>query len=392
MAFDRARFQPLSFDMANPFLTGVEKGSNIMGDIIDSYYKNKEKKKIIEERELANALSREQLPFAKQMSEQKLKEQLLSNALKEVEAQNAPEVAQSDLAYKKARTMREEKMANDPFGGHALTGLAGENLSLKKLIDYYGKDSKEGIALQNQADVRAQKEAAMLKKNELANKAFNRNSMSTADKDAWDAQMRGLGYDEQAIQEAANQGMTLKEAASIKGYNGDDPSSWPQSVYHLSPENRTRVQRSDMALAELEAVEPLITAAIAPYSRRFGDGVSPKQVLDSFTGNNKRGVARFLAANAMQPELAGIRVNAMAGNVGEGAIDRIIEKSLGKIKVYESQIDSETYTMMQEEIQNMIRAMADARKDYANEDVNASRKSGSSQAENDPNDPAGLFK
>lgn len=142
MAFDRPRFQPLSFEMANPFLSGIEKGSNIVGDVIDSYYANKEKKKLIEQRELANSLMREEQPFARGMAEQKLKQSTLANQISEQELADKPQMNAADLAYKMAQAKKAETESNAPFGGQNLTGEAQRALGLELLKQQYGEDSE----------------------------------------------------------------------------------------------------------------------------------------------------------------------------------------------------------------------------------------------------------
>lgn len=86
-------FEPLTFDQANPFLTGVQRGEQLVGGGLEN-----------QQRALANALAKAQLPYAAPSAQAQLQAQQLANALKQNDLNYAPQMSQADLAYKQAQT------------------------------------------------------------------------------------------------------------------------------------------------------------------------------------------------------------------------------------------------------------------------------------------------
>lgn len=90
---------------------------------------------------LAQQLIAEQ--FAKPQAEQDLRKSELANRLAEIQARFAEPKAQSDLNYTQAQIDKMQREQSDPFGGHHLTGIAGEIFSdelIKKINpDLYQK-------------------------------------------------------------------------------------------------------------------------------------------------------------------------------------------------------------------------------------------------------------
>ncbi len=195
----------------------------------------------------------------------------------------------------------------------------------------------------------------------------------------------------------------IDSAGSIKANEPVMPKIRPVSgqvdkIYPATSATRTSIQTAEGALSEEEWIAPIITDAMAPYSRKFA-GYSPKQMVDALSGDSQKidKVAKFYAARALQPEIAGIRSRMTAGSSAHEALKEIQSAALNKIKVLESEVSEEAYSKAQNYISEWIGGMTRARvnamkgvKTNQSSPAPSSAASSSSVMQND--DPLGLKK
>lgn len=197
------------------------------------------------------------------------------------------------------------------------------------------------------------------------------------------AQAAGLGYSPEEASSLLLSGKTIQDLAREKGF--PDLNKLPSPIFALTAPGRTQLQRRQQALAELNAVSSDMRDAISYYQPRI-KGNSPRQIVDALKGTNKDKQAKFLAAKALQPELAAIRLRMANGNVGIEAIREMVNASLGKIDVPESLVGSDVYSKAQDYIDKWINKMAEAANKQATQ---IKAQSGTSIAAED--DPLGIL-
>src|SRR5258708_4741200 len=72
-----------------------------------------------------------------------LERQKYQNALLQSQAQFAPQMESSKNALMEAQAKRQNALANLPFGGEQLPGIAGQIVALENIKNKYGEDSKQ---------------------------------------------------------------------------------------------------------------------------------------------------------------------------------------------------------------------------------------------------------
>lgn len=188
----------------------------------------------------------------------------------------------------------------------------------------------------------------------LASKAYT--SMPSIEKEYSISQARAFGYTGEQASKLFNEGYDLAALAKLKGYDADNPSSWPMARGAPTTAIQTRIQRANSTLAALEAIDPEISAAYATYSPRFAN-ISPGLIKDMLTGENPDKQAEILAAYALYPELQALRINAQGGNVGEGAIAHMADASFARLNTLQLSPNSTVYQKVQKRIMNYMKKM-----------------------------------
>lgn len=188
----------------------------------------------------------------------------------------------------------------------------------------------------------------------LAGKAYN--SMPSVEKEYAISQARAFGYTGEQASKLFNQGYDLASMAQSKGYDGGNPSSWPVARGAPTTAIQTRIQRANSTLAGLDAVEPEIAAAYAPYAQRF-NGVSPSLIKDMMTGENQDKQAEAFAAYALYPEINALRINAQGGNVGHGAIQHMAGAAFSKFNTLGLSPNSYVYQKAMKRMNELIKKM-----------------------------------
>jgi hypothetical protein len=161
-----------------------------------------------------------------------------------------------------------------------------------------------------------------------------------------------LGIRPDELVQGMASGKTFDQIANEHGF-GTEEAHNAAAKYLPTSQNVTRENTRQKNLAELNVLEKHVSDAMAPYISTYFD-YSPKQVADAFGGKNQDDLAKYLAARALQPELASLRIKAMEGNIGQGAIEEIVHSALGKSKILQSQVTPQVYRKMNHYINDWI--------------------------------------
>ncbi|MGN6347045.1 MAG: hypothetical protein ACTHME_05020 [Candidatus Nitrosocosmicus sp.] len=170
------------------------------------------------------------------------------------------------------------------------------------------------------------------------------------------AQVAGMGVDPSQASALLNSGHSISSIAQSLGL---DPNNLPTPIYAASNGTVQLIQRRNQAIKEINTIQPQITSAMAPYSRRFSD-YSPSQIADAIKGDDPDQQARFLAARALNPEMASLRLKAMGGNIGIEAIKEVNNQSMGNIKSFQGLVSPKVYTSAQNYVDQWINQGANA--------------------------------
>lgn len=226
-----------------------------------------------------------------------------------------------------------------------------------------GSPNGQGFNVNSLVQALIQKPMTDLQYKQTLTKVMNQNlmgkpftSMPTVEKEYAISQARGMGYTGEQASKMFNQGYDLSSMAKAKGYDPDNPSSWPAAKGAPTTAIQTRIQRANSTIAALNAVEPTISASYAHYSPRFAN-VSPALIKDMLAGENPDAQADALAAYALYPEIAALRINAMGGNVGEGAIQHIADAAYSRLNTLGISPNSNVYQKVQKKVGQLIRQM-----------------------------------
>lgn len=379
-----ASFPILSFDQANPGLAGVGAAQNIIGQQFMNALNNQRAQQLamqnqylpqslqqqLQAEQLKNALSQVDLKYADPMAAAKLKEQQANTSLKQFNLQHPlltmPGVAGQLGAYQYLRDGDAKASPNSAgsagapgFTGSPQVGGVGMNLpgwyNMGNGSPSSSPSSLSDILMNSlNTQMRAQSAKAQLDIKRAGGYEFSRLPIDF--KNQVIAQAQGLGY---APEEAMNQlmsGKTIQDLAIARGF---DPNNMPDPIYGLTSASRNQLQRRQTALAEINSLGNKISDAMAPYARRFS-GYSPLQVSQALGGEKEDDQAKFLAARALQPELAAIRIRMANGNVGIEAIRELTSTSMGNINVMQSLVSPSVYRQASKYIDQWLNDAANA--------------------------------
>lgn len=178
-------------------------------------------------------------------------------------------------------------------------------------------------------------------------------SMNDAQKAHTAGVANAIGIPPHELMAELNRGKSFQEVAKERGYSVEDLRKVvPKSIPTTS--NITQQKSQDAAEAGLATIEDRMGDWMAPYIQTFRD-YSILQTVDALKGESKEKQAKYLAARALQPEVSLMRLNAMGGNVTQGAVNEMIKKTLGEAKVVQAFIEPEVYVLMQKYIQETLK-------------------------------------
>jgi hypothetical protein len=294
---------------------------------------------------------------AKMKREAEAKE--LANQLAQYKVQEEPQRFRTEQDYKKALM---DKARNALQGG----GLKGSgDVQNQLMIDSLRKtnpDEAERLQKVHDANMKFKSDRAENQKSYANSIAWR--SLPAAEKQRNIAYGVGMNADATATAQALASGKTLADIANDKGYT----LSEVKPSYPLSGAEIKDVRKRNAFNKEMGTLDKRITEGMAPYSQKVR-GLSFQQVLDSLDELKEPGVekqqklAKFLAARALAPELAALRLNAMGGRVGIEGIRHLTDVSQGTATALHGLIDEDTYKEFQK---YMTQYIDEAVKSYTN--------------------------
>lgn len=322
-----------------------------------------------------------QLKMQEMQQEFNRKNQLFPEELKKY--QNANQLAQMELEQYKPKTEAETayknalinkmnfQQANPLYGQPGIAGQIGAAQISSPEISQ--------LILQSIGKTQEQRQArADLDKKRAEGYTFN--SLPMPERQYLLAQAAGVGIEPNEAAARFNKGETIEQMALASGYN---PQDMPEPVYPLTPAGQTQLKMRQAANAEIKVLGDKIANAMAPYSRKIM-GYSPAQIFDAIKGQKPDAQAKLLAARALQPELASIRLRMGGGNVGIEAIREMTNTSMGHINAFESLVSPDVYRKTNKYVDEWLTEAVEAANKKATQGV--SKRS----VKNEENDPLGI--
>lgn len=384
------QFQILSAQQANPFFNGLSSGADLYRQF------------------LINKNLPEQLQQQSQARE-------LANSIAKIKAQFAPQTAQADLDQEREQTQKLQLARLNPLLG--ATGVAGQigsalwlqqhpelnnaqqtpgnngqqNLgnvglgsggegnpindqqqnpmpainSLNNPNGFYAKPGSLADSIMSNLQTSEQTKNSLSRFYDTRSNAYGWQQLPVDSKSQLLARAQGLGYSPLEASKQFSQGNSIEQLAQAKGFNPNNPDSWPDPQYAPTSSTRSTSQQREQAGAELDVLQDSITKSLAPYSRKI-NGYSPQQVFEAIKGENPEGQSNFLSAYMLGPELASIRMRSLGGRVGIGAIREMQDKSLTDLKVFEPFISQEVYEKTMNKVKDKINQALGAAQKVAN--------------------------
>lgn len=178
------------------------------------------------------------------------------------------------------------------------------------------------------------------------------NNMTTDMKNQVLAQANTFGYTPDVASQQLASGKTLADLAIAKGLSAD-PTTWAEPNYAPTNAQRTWYERRNASSAELQPLQDNMTAALAPYSRKF-DGYSPAQIADSIKNDNPDQQAKYYAAMSLSPDFQALKLKIMGGEVNAATMNNVLEASMMKFKALNPTVSPEVFTKTQQYTQQWL--------------------------------------
>ncbi len=163
-----------------------------------------------------------------------------------------------------------------------------------------------------------------------------------------------MGIDPVEGTQLLRSGKTLEDIAKEKGQDLGDLVP----VYPLGTENVKQLQRRSGYVAELKNLETKVAKPLSKYPAKVR-GYSLDQIADSLDNKNPDEMGQVLAARALSPEIAALRLKVAGGNIGIEAINELTNKSMQQMNVIEGLVDTPTYLATQKYITQWLEEAAD---------------------------------
>ncbi len=319
-------------------------GKNLFEDVLKGYQISQEPAKMREEqsaRELANQLRKLEVEHKPTEYGLNDRQKSLANALSE------KALAHKDKEYSLADALKEAQIEK----AKRLGGSVKVNGMVANFVATHPNATQEEITAF--ADQVAQSQLAHTKA--VTNRSVDMTSgagydkLPVNDKKREVGLMTAMGVDPVEAVSLLRRGTSASQYAQDKGI--DIATVTPK--YALGEQNIKDVQRTSSYFDELGSLEKNISAGMSEYPNRF-KGYSLDQIADQLAGDKPEKVGKALAAAALQPELAALRLKVQGGNIGIEAIRELTNKSLGNLKAVESLVDKPTYLAMQKYINQWL--------------------------------------
>jgi hypothetical protein len=352
-------FNPINFANIAP------QGNPFFRDLIDnlaSGYKSGQMPAELERQrqkeEIANALNKLHLEEEPQKFGEESQGRQLENALNKFKVQEEPQKFTSEMstaaikrALDKANINKTNEEAKLPFGGKGLTGEIGQALILNMVKAKYGEDSQIYKDAKERSDVDLAHQKATTERQENLINSTPLRLLTAPERGRVFANAVGLGYTPDEAAKKLASGLTLQDLADAKGKNLSDV----QPSYPLTNSVLTQSQTRNAFISEIGELQKDLIEPLAKVSRKVG-GYSPKLLWGQISGKmSPEEQGEILAANALQPELAGLRARTLgAQNVGIELVREMEQKALADLKTVEGVVSPEAYRSMSYHINNYI--------------------------------------
>lgn len=327
---------------------------NIFEDVLQGYKISQEPAKMKQEssaRELANQLKK--LEVEHKPKEYALSDQgkSLANALHSKALEHYEEKYALDKEYKEAQiqNLLQKKVGGSPKANGELANYivshpeASQDDIRQAYDEIHGRKAEHEETIINRS------------KDVVAGNSFDK--LPTNDKKQSVALMKGMGVDP-------------VEAVAYLRQKGNSPSTYAEQNkiditnvepdYAAGEQNIKLAQQANAYMDEIDTLDKHINDGLGKYQNKIM-GYSLAQIADAAEGSNPDQQARALAARALLPELNSLRLKIAGGNIGIEALRELEHKSLGKLNVLESLVDSETYTKAQNYMTKWIKEAGQVR-------------------------------
>lgn len=358
---------------------------NIFEDVLKGYKMAKEPAKMAEEqkqRELTTKLKGlevEHKPKEYALGDQ---EKGLANALKSKALEHYEEKFGLERDLKKAQIQKAlqknvggNAKANGELANFIVANPGATQEDIKKAYEeIHGKKMEHEQTIINRS------------KDVVAGNSFDK--LPTNDKKQTVALFKGMGVDPVEAVSLARKGTSPSQYAEEKGID----ITKVEPDYAAGEQNIKMAQQANAYMEEIDTLDKHINEGLGRYQNKIM-GFSLEQIADAAEGSNPDQQARALAARALLPELNSLRLKIAGGNIGIEALRELEHKSLGKLNVLESLVDSETYTKAQEYMTKWIKEAGQVRvKSLVNNSKLKSRlQKGADKEAGMGDDPLGLF-
>ena len=359
---------------------------NIFENVLKGYQMSQEPAKMKEEqsaRQLANQLKGLEVEHKPKEYELDDKGKMFANALKSKALEHYDETYGLERDLKKAQI---QKALQAGVGGNQKANGKYANW-LVAHPDSTQEERTQAYDQINALETEHEQTIINRSKDVIAGNSFDK--MPVNDKKQAVALMKGMGVDPvQAVAYLREKGNSPSSYAEEK--NIDINTVEPD--YAAGEQNIKMAQQANAYMDEIDTLDKHINDGLGKYQNKIM-GYSLEQIADAAEGSNPDQQARALAARALLPELNSLRLKIAGGNIGIEALRELEQKSLGKLNVLESLVDSETYTKAQDYMTNWIKEAGQVRvKSLVNNSMLKSRlQKGADKESGMGNDPLGLF-
>ncbi len=324
----------------------------IFEDVLKGYKMEKEPAKMREEqsaRELANQLSK--LDVEHKPKEYALNDQhkSLANALQSKALEHYEEKFNLEKDYKTALI---QKALQQKVGG-----TPKANGELANFIVSHPDASQEDIrnAYEEIHGSKLAHEQAVTERSKDITSGTGFDKLPVDEKKRAVGLTTAMGIDPVEGTQLLRSGKSLEQIAKDKGQELSDLVP----VYPLGTENVKQLQRRSGYVAELKNLEQKVAKPLSKYPAKIR-GYSLEQIADSLDNKNPEEMGQVLAARALSPEIAALRLKVAGGNIGIEAINELTNKSMGQMNIIEGLVDTPTYLATQKYITQWLEDAAES--------------------------------
>lgn len=357
----------LSFAQANPFLTGMQFGQQGMQQALsfpkELLAKELENKKA----NLMNQIYGVQAKYAEPMTQQDLRKAQLMNAYQQQVNQFYGPNIQSEIGLRGAQTNKintmlpqellAQKLANREsqtvLDNPLLRSPDTKTLGALQMSGAISPEQKEemikGIVQQPLTDVQYKQGVTESMKANRAGKAFT--SMPMPVKSASIALLRGAGYTDTEATRALLANQDIGDLLEAKQHKRDGSDVVP--IYAPTSAIQTQQQRANIAQSGIQAIEPQITSALAPYAKKW-NGVSLTQLRDSLAGGSDEKIGKAIGAAAASQELAMLRARSGGAPIGITLLRESLDASKTRLHVPDLSLTPKQFEIAQQTINDLV--------------------------------------